>query len=51
MFCDLKKEERTKIGRKKGKKGKKRKQKEKKRKKRTKSHRGQKWVGLDERVS
>ena len=43
MFCGLE-EERTKI--KKKKKGNKR-----KKKKRNKPHRGQKWVGWDERVS
>ena len=43
MFCGLGEEERTKIRKKK---------KEKKRKKeRNKPHRGQKWVGWDERVS
>ena len=43
MCCGLGEEERTKIGKKKkGKKGKKR---------RNKPHRGQKWVGWDERVS
>ena len=46
MFCGLGEEERTKIRKKK--KGKK---KEKKGKKRNKPHRGQKWVGWDERVS
>ena len=40
MFCGLGEEERTKIRKKK--KGK---------KKRNKPHRGQKWVGWDERVS
>ena len=48
MFCGLREEERTKIRKKK--KGKKRK-KRKKGKKRKKLHRGQKWVGSDERVS
>ena len=43
MFCGLGEEERTKIRKKK--KGKKRK------KKRKKPHRGQEWVGWDERVS
>ena len=46
MCCGLGEEERTKIRKKK--KGKKRK---KKGKKRNKPHRGQKWVGWDERVS
>ena len=46
MFCGLGEEERTKI-RKKEKKKKRR----KKEKKRNKPHRGQKWVGWDERVS
>ena len=41
MLCGLGEEERTKIRKKK---------KEKKRKKRNKPHRGQKWVGWDERV-
>ena len=40
MFCGLGEEERTKIIRKK-----------KKEKKGNKPHRGQKWVGWDERVS
>ena len=49
-FVVLGEEERTKIRKKKKeKKGKKRKKKRKK--KRNKSHRGQKWVGWDERVS
>ena len=50
MFCGLGEEKRTKIGKKKKgkKKGKKRKKKEKKR---NEPHRGQKWVGWDERVS
>ena len=49
MFCGLGEEKRTKIRKKKQeKKGKKRK---KKGKKRNKPHRGQKWVGWDERVS
>ena len=39
MFCGLGEEERTKI------------RKKKKAKKRKKPHRGQKWVGWDERVS
>ena len=39
MFCGLGEEERTKI------------KKKKKEKKRNKLHRGQKWVGWDERVS
>ena len=39
MFCGLGKEERTKI------------RKKKKEKQRKNSHRGQKWVGCDERVS
>ena len=39
MFCGLGEEERTKI------------RKKKKEKKRNKPHRGQKWVGWDERVS
>ena len=43
MFCGLE-EERTKIRKKK-------KEKKKKGKKRNKPHRGQKWVGWDERVS
>ena len=38
MFCGLREEERTKI-------------RKKKEEKRNKSHRGQKWVGWDERVS
>ena len=38
MFCGLGEEERTKIRKKKG-------------KKRNKPHRGQKWVGWNERVS
>ena len=43
MFCGLGEEECTKIGaKKKEKKGK---------KKRNKPHRGQKWIGWDERVS
>ena len=42
MFCGLGEEERTKFRKKK---------KEKKEKKRNKPHRGQKWVGWDERVS
>ena len=42
MFCGLREEKRTKIRKKKQ---------EKKRKKRNKPHRGQKWVGWDERVS
>ena len=46
MCCGLGEEERTKIRKKKKeKKGK------KKEKKRNKPHRGQKWVGWDERVS
>ena len=46
MFCGLGEEERTKIRKKK------RKKKEKKKeKKRNKPHRGQKWIGWDERVS
>ena len=45
MFCGLGEEERTKIRKKKKEKRKKRK------KKRNKPHRGQKWVGKDERVS
>ena len=45
MFCGLGEEERTKIRKKK------RIKKEKKEKKRKKPHRGQKWVGWDERVS
>ena len=50
MFCGLGEEERTKIKKKKdeGKKGKNRK---KEGKKRNKPHRGQEWVGWDERVS
>ena len=62
MCCGLGEEERTKIRKKKrkkkGKKRKKRKKKKKeekkgkkKEKKRNKPHRGQKWVGWDERVS
>ena len=53
MFCGLGEEECTKIRKKKKeKKGKKRRKEEKKRKKkRNKPHRGQKWVGWDERVS
>ena len=48
MCCGLGEEERTKIRKKKKeKKGKK----EKKEKNRNKPHRGQKWVGWDERVS
>ena len=43
MFCGLGEEERTKFKKKKEKKG--------KGKKRNKPHRGQKWVGWDERVS
>ena len=39
MFCGLGEEERTKF------------RKKKKEKKRKKPHRGQKWVGWDERVS
>ena len=42
MFCSLGEEERTKFRKKK---------KEIKEKKRKKPHRGQKWVGWDERVS
>ena len=42
MFCGLGEEERTKI---------RKKEKEKKGKKINKAHRGQKWVGWDERVS
>ena len=42
MCCGLGEEERTKFRKKK---------KEKKRKKRNEPHRGQKWVGWDERVS
>ena len=49
MFCGLGEEERKKLGRKKRKK--KEKGKKKKEKKRYKPHRGQKWVGWDERVS
>ena len=49
MFCGLGEEERTKIRKKK--KGKKKKKKKKKGKKRKKPHRGQKWVGWNERVS
>ena len=45
MFCGLGEEERTKIRKKKKEKE------EKKRKKINKTHRGQKWVGWDERVS
>ena len=49
MFCGLGEEERTQFRKKKKeKKGKIRKKKEKKGKK---PHHGQKWVGLDERVS
>ena len=52
MFCGLGEEDRTKIRKKKkGKKRKKRKKKEEKGKKRNEPHRGQKWVGWDERVS
>ena len=40
MFCGLGEEERTKFRKKK-----------KEKKKRNKPHRGQKWVGWDERVS
>ena len=40
MFCDLGEEERTKFRKKK-----------KEKKNRNKPHRGQKWVGWDERVS
>ena len=43
MFCGLGEEERTKI--------RKKKKKEIKGKKRNKPHRGQKWVGWEERVS
>ena len=46
MFCGLGEEERTKIRKKK-----KEKKRKKKGKKRNKPHRGQKWVGWDERVS
>ena len=45
MFCGLGEEERTKFRKKKKKK------KGKKNEKRKKTHRGQKWVGWDERVS
>ena len=48
MFCDLGEEERTKIRKKK--KGKK-KEKKGKEKEKKKTHRGQKWVGWDERIS
>ena len=41
MFCGLGEEERTKI----------RKKKKEKKRKRNKPHRGQKWVGWDERRS
>ena len=44
MFCGLGKEERTKFRKKK-------KGKRKKRRKKKKPHRGQKWIGWDERVS
>ena len=44
MFCGLGEEKRTKIRKKK-------KERKGKNKKRNKSHRGQKWVGWDERVS
>ena len=50
MFCGLGEEERTKI-RKKKKEKKKEKKGKKKEEKRNKPHRGQKWVGWDERVS
>ena len=43
MFCGLGEEERTKI--------RKKKKKKKGKKQRNKPHRGQKWVGWDERVS
>ena len=46
MFCGLGEEERTKIRKKK-----KEKKEKKKEKKRNKPHRGQKWVGWNERVS
>ena len=48
MFCGLGEEERTKIRKKKKEKKKK---KTKKKGKRNEPHRGQKWVGWDERVS
>ena len=44
MFCDLGEEEHTKIKKKK-------KKKKKKKGERNQPHRGQKWVGWDERVS
>ena len=45
MFCGLGEEERTKIRKKK-----KEKKEKKRKKKRNEPHRGQKWVGWDERV-
>ena len=45
MFCGLGEEERTKI------RMKKKEKKEKGKKRKNKPHRGQKWVGWDERVS
>ena len=48
MFCGLGEEERTKFGKKKKEKKEKKKKKKEKKKK---PHRGQKWVGWDERVS
>ena len=49
MFCGLGEEERTKIRKKK--KEKKEKKGKKRKKKRNEPHRGQKWVGWNERVS